>query len=148
LQIHTRKFGALEIDPEKVLTMPEGLPGFPGFSRFVLLEDPKTIPLCWFQSVEDPNLALVLISPFLFKPDYRFDLGEVIRRRRWDSSRKENLIVYVVVNISGEKAGSRTITANLMGPVVINPDNNEVVQVILSDAPYSHQHNVLGPEPA
>ena len=35
------------------------------------------------------------------------------------------------------------ITANLMGPLIINPKNHEVVQVVISDTSYSHQHNVL-----
>ncbi|MFH1155856.1 MAG: flagellar assembly protein FliW [Pseudomonadota bacterium] len=145
MKINTRKFGTVEIDPKKVLTMPEGLPGFPGFSRFVLIEDAKSAPFCWFQSVEEANLALVLINPFLFKPDYHFELDDLIRNRQWGDIGEERLVIYVVVNISGEKAEKR-ITANLMGPIVINPDNNETIQVILSDASYSHQHNLLAPE--
>lgn len=146
MKIHTRKFGTIEIDPKKVLTMPEGLPGFPGFNRFVLIEDAKSAPFCWFQSVEEANLALVLINPFLFKPDYCLELDDLIRKRQWSGVEQKRLVIYVVVNISGEKTEKR-ITANLMGPIVINPDNNEAIQVILSDASYSHQHNVLAPEP-
>ena len=38
-------------------------------------EDPEN-PLWWLQSLDDPNLVFVLINPFLFKPDYEFDLSD------------------------------------------------------------------------
>ena len=138
----TRKFGEIEIDEKKVLLMPEGLPGFPGFERFVLMEDPKSAPFCWFQSVDAPNLALVVMSPFIFKPDYDIDLEEFIASRKWKGIKSKDVLIYVVINISeGEK--DKKITANLIGPIVINPKTNEAVQVIMPNSVYSHQHNVL-----
>lgn len=145
MKIDTRKFGEIEIDEKKVLTMPEGLPGFPGFTRFALLEDPKSAPFCWLQSIEEPSLALVIMSPFLFKPDYRFDLESVIKARNWTGVKEANIVIYVVVNISDRKDSDKRITANLIGPLVINSENGEAVQVVISDTTYSHQHNVLDP---
>lgn len=138
----TRKFGEIEIDEQKILLMPEGLPGFPGFERFVLMEDPKSAPFCWFQSVDAPNLALVVMSPFIFKPDYDVDLEAFIASRKWKGIKAKDVLIYVVINISeGEK--DKKITANLIGPIVINPKNNEAIQVIMPNSAYSHQHNVL-----
>jgi len=142
LKIDTKKFGSIEIDEKKILTMPEGLPGFPGFERFVLLEDPKTVPFCWFQSIEEPYLALILTNPLLFKKDYVVDLNDFIATREWEGIKSEDLLIYVVVNISEREAETK-ITANLMGPIVINPKNNEVIQVVISDTDYSHQYNLL-----
>jgi len=142
VKISTRKFGEIEIDETKILTMPEGLPGFPGFERFVLLEDKVSAPFIWFQSIEEPNLSLVLINPFLFKPDYIFDLQEAIQVRSWKKVDEKELVIYVVVNISGGKK-DKEITANLMGPLVINSKNNEVIQLVLSDSDYSYQYDVL-----
>lgn len=142
MKINTRKFGEIEIEEKKILTMPEGLPGFPGFVRFILIEDPKTIPFCWYQSVEEPNLALIVMNPFLFKPDYEIDLAGFIVSRGWEDVSIEDLLVYVVVNISKGTTEKR-ITANLIGPLVINSKNNEAIQVAISSSSYSHQHNVL-----
>jgi len=142
VKILTRKFGEIEIDEKNALFMPEGLPGFPGFERFLVIEDPKTTPFCWFQSMEEPNLALVIMSPFVFKPDYKIDLRGFIVSRDWKEIKAEDILIYVVINISeGEK--EKRITANLMGPIVINLKNKEAIQVIISDSTYSHQHNVL-----
>jgi flagellar assembly factor FliW len=142
LKIKTRKFGEIEIDENKTLSMPEGLPGFPGFERFVLLEDPKTAPFCWFQSLEEPNLALVLMSPFLFKPDYEIDLKGFISSRGWENVETKDLLVYVVINITKGESVNK-IFANLIGPLIINLKNNEVIQVAISNSTYSHRHNVL-----
>lgn len=142
MKINTRKFGEISIDENKILTMPEGLPGFPGFERFVLLEDQKTAPFCWFQSLEEPNLALVIMDPLVFKPDYRLGLKKFIRDMSWMNVKEEELLIYVVVNITGEKE-KKKITANLMGPLVINLKNKEAVQVVISDPGYSYQYNIL-----
>ena len=145
MKIGTRKFGEIQIDENKILSMPEGLPGFPGFEKFVMLEDPKTAPFCWFQSIEEPNLALVIMDPRIFKPDYSFGLEKIIRDLGWEEIKKDEVLVYVVVNIVGENE-ERQITANLMGPLVINPKNNYAVQVVISDSDYSCQYNILDPE--
>jgi flagellar assembly factor FliW len=144
LKIGTRKFGEIQIDETKILVMPEGLPGFSGYEKFVLLEDPKTAPFCWFQAVDEPNLSLIVMDPLAFKSDYSIDTEAFIKTRGWEETRPEDLLVYVVVNVS-EKTGETRVTANLIGPLLINPNNNEVVQVVISDSSYSHQHNVLEP---
>ena len=141
MKIGTRKFGEISIDENKILTMPEGLPGFLGFERFVLLEDEKTAPFCWFQSLEEPDLALIVMDPLVFKPDFRLGLKGFINDRNW-TVEEQDLLVYVVVNITGEKETTK-ITANLMGPLVINSKTNEVIQVVISDSTYSHQYNIL-----
>lgn len=142
MKLSTRKFGDIEVEDEKVLTMPEGLLGFETYTQFVLLEEPATSPFCWFQSVEEANLALVVINPFLFKPDYHFDIGNFIQGTTWDDVANEKLSIYVVVNISGEGTDKK-ITANLIGPIVIDPENKSAVQVVIPDMVYSHQHNLL-----
>ena len=142
MRIQTRKFGEIEIDENKIITIPEGLPGFPGYERFALLEDPNTVPFCWLQAEQEPDLALVVMNPFVFKPDYKVDLDAVIKMQGWKDASREDLTVYVVINISSRKE-NKEITANLIGPIVINTKNRQGVQVVLSDTTYSHKHNVL-----
>lgn len=142
MEIKTRKFGDIDIDENLILTMPEGLPGFPGFDRFILIERSETAPFCWFQSVDQPNLNLVIMNPFFFKPDYEPELETIIEIRNWHGVKKEELQVFVVVNISGE-GDNKKITANLMGPIVVNQKTKEAVQFVFSNSTYSHQHDVL-----
>lgn len=142
LKIRTRKFGEVDIDKNKILTMPDGLPGFEKYSRFVLLEDANAKPFWWFQSVEEPDLALVVMDPFIFKPDYKPDLKSIITLKNWRNLKEEDLAVFVVINIS-QTTGEKTITANLIGPIVVNMKQNEAIQVVFQDSTYSHKHNIL-----
>lgn len=142
MKINTRKFGEIKVKKENILTMPEGLPGFPGFAKFVLIEDPKTAPFCWFQSIESPDLSLVVMDPKVFKPDYQVNLEPLIESRNWEGVEPKKLIKVVVINIT-EEEGKTRITANLMGPLVINLKTKEVIQLAICDSEYSHQHDVL-----
>lgn len=145
LKIQTRKFGELEIDDTKILDMPDGLPGFDGYKRFVLLEDTKARPFCWFQSVDASDLALVVMDPYIFKPDYKLDLIGIMALKDWQNVSEKELSVFVVINVFETRKGKK-ITANLLGPLVINTKKNEVVQVVFQDSEYSHQYLVLDPE--
>lgn len=145
MKIQTRKFGELEIDDTNILDMPDGLPGFEEYKRFVLLEDTIARPFCWFQSVDVSDLALVVMDPYIFKPDYKLDLIEVITLKGWKNVSEKDLSVFVVINVF-ETGKGKKITANLLGPLVINTKKNEVVQLVFQDSEYSHQYLVLDPE--
>lgn len=141
MKIKTRKFGEVEIADEKILTMPLGLAGFPGKKQFVLFERKETRPFCWFQSAEDANLALIVMNPLLIQPDYKVDLRPVIKELGWDGLRSADTAVYVVLTLYDD--GPYLVTANMIGPIVINTQKREAAQVVMYDSPYSVQHPVV-----
>ena len=142
MKLKTRRFGEIEIDEKKIISMPvRGMLGFPHQKKFVLLEREETRPFCWYQSVDSPDLAMIVINPYLFRPDYSIDLGPAISEMAWDGTDRESIVVYAVVNISDDEPP--LITANLIGPIVINTKTCESIQMVISDSPYSHQENVL-----
>ncbi len=139
VKVETRKFGSIEVDEDKVINIPTGLPGFPGKDKFVLLEKEEARPFCWLQCVDDPEIALIVINPMLFKPDYNVDLSNAYKALSWEDN-GNNIAMFVVVNIWGEP---RRVTANLIGPIVINTAMNEAAQIVLHDTPYSVEHQVM-----
>ncbi len=144
MKIKTRKFGEIDIDKEKIISMPAGLPGFPGKNRFTLIERKEARPFCWYQCVDDPDLALIIISPYIIKPDYSIDLKPIFNSTSWNFDEKNGLAIFVVVNASGGTFSN--ITANLIGPIIINTKILEAFQLVLYDSPYSHQHPIIHPE--
>ena len=64
-RFNTTRFGELEIE-EKEISFPEGLPGFQEFNHYVLLKDPGRTPSLWMQSTQLPDLAFVVVDPFIF----------------------------------------------------------------------------------
>jgi flagellar assembly factor FliW len=141
LKLETRDFGQVEIDETRVITMPAGMPGFPGLGRFIILEREETRPFLWYQCVDDPGLAFVIINPNLFRPDYLVDLGAALRDMSWRDDKEEDLLVYVIVNAS--EGVPEKITANLIGPIVINTSKKEAAQLVITGSPYSHKQLVF-----
>jgi len=141
LKLETRDFGQIDIDEDRVINMPAGMPGFPGMQRFVILDREETRPFLWYQCVDDPGLAFVIINPNLFEPDYAVDLQAVLREMSWNDDREESLAVYAIVNAS--EGAPEKITANLIGPLVINTRKKEAVQMVITGSPYSHKQPVF-----
>jgi flagellar assembly factor FliW len=142
VKIETTRFGALDIDESKIIRMPHGMPGFPESRRFVLFPHKEGSPFFWYQSVDDPALAFVLTSPFLLVADYRVETQEALRTMAWDENGAEgNFELYVVVNIP--KGSPEKITANLIGPILINNAAREAMQMVIADSAYSHRFAML-----
>ena len=142
MKIETSQFGTIEIAEDRIITMPAGLPGFSGASRFIIVEREETLPFYWYQCVDDPDLALVIMDPYLFKPDYSVDLNPALKEMSWEGDAEDTLKLYVVVNAS-EGVPEKT-TANLIGPLVINTRKREAIQIVIYDSPYSHRYPILG----
>jgi len=142
LKIKTTRFGTITIEEEKIITMPFGMLGFPDVKRYVILQHKENSPFFWYQSVDDPALAFVIMSPFLFKPDYDVDVENVLKEMSWNEEEKQdNLELYVVVNIP--KGAPDKMTANFIGPILINNKIHQAVQMVISDSPYTHKFPLL-----
>lgn len=135
MKIPTRRFGTLDIEEERVIYFPSGVIGFPNHKRYILLEHKKGSPFLWLQSVDDEALAFVVSDPLLFKSDYEVRVGLEDRKGLELSESCNGLQTFVIVNITpGEPA---EITANLLGPLFINPQRRLARQVVLYQYPYS-----------
>ena len=143
MQIATTRFGALEVQEEQIIHIPNGIVGFPDDRKYILLEQKKGSPFIWLQSVANGALAFVLIDPLLFKPDYKVEIGEDAEDLGLKNGGNEAQIM-AIVNIlnRGEDGKPIAITANLLGPIVINPQKRLAKQVVLYGGQYSHRHPI------
>jgi flagellar assembly factor FliW len=133
---------AADIREDKIISMPSGMPGFLACKRFVIIEREETWPFYVFQSMDDKDLSFYIMNPFLFKPDYEVNLDQAIKEMKWLADDHKDIKIHVIVNTT---AGiPEKITANLLGPLLINIRNNEAVQLVLHNSPYSHQHPIFG----
>ena len=137
MKINTTRFGTLTLEEEKIIDMPTGMLGFPEKRRFVILTHRDDSPFFWYQSVDDSDLAFVITNPALFHPDYNVDLMEPLKAMSWDLAEKENILLYVVVNIP--KGCPERMTANFIGPILVNPEKCQAVQTVIANSPYTHK---------
>jgi len=143
MNIETTRFGTITIGEEKIITMPFGMLGFPDKKRFIIIQHKENSPFFWYQSADDPTLAFVITSPFPFKPDYEVDMDDVLKEMSWNEGEENNnLALYVVVNIP--KGSPDKMTANLIGPILVNNKACQAVQMVISNSPYSHKFPLIG----
>ena len=136
---YTSRFGDITVRDDEVVFFPEGLLGFGNRKEYALLEDPVQDPFLWLQSLEDPNLAFVLVDPLCFFPDYQARVPkEDVALLKLEDSSEARIFVLVVVSSDPSK-----ITANLKGPLVVNPNKRMGKQMVLMDQQYGTQHVLL-----
>ncbi len=136
ITIKSTKLGEISMEEDRLITMPEGIPGFRHVGSYALIGNDKGHPFLWLQAVDDPNLAFVVTDPAVFWPDYRPALPDedVIDLELLDPSL---MAVLVILTIPGEDI--TTWTANLMAPLVVNSKTRKGKQVVLYDSGYTHR---------
>jgi flagellar assembly factor FliW len=138
--IHTVNFGDLEVPEDRVITFKEGLPGFAQINRFAVLELDELKPFRYLQALDDPPIALYIISPFIVDSAYEIQLTES-DVEDIGSANSGELTVYAVATIPDDP---REATLNLMAPIVINERERRGKQVVLLESGYSVRHPLFG----
>lgn len=140
MKIITKHFGEIEIDHEKIINFIDGIPGFDDQKRFIIIDNPdETVPFKWLQSIDEPELAFVIINPFVFKEDYEFDLPKHVIDKLKIKEEKD-VLVYSIVVIPEDIT---QMTANLLGPLIINTNEMLGKQIVLDDNRYTTKHYIL-----
>jgi len=138
MKVDTKAFGVIEVDDKQKVKFPQGLFGFEDYVEYVLL-DAEHAPFLWLQSVDEKEIAFILINPFFFCKDYEANVtNEEIAEIGITSP--ENALIFVIVTIPQD--GS-SMTADLQGPVIINKENMTGMQAILSDAKWKTKHDII-----
>ncbi|MBU0517026.1 MAG: flagellar assembly protein FliW [Proteobacteria bacterium] len=130
LTVNTSRFGDVQVDADKVITLPRGIIGFPDDKQYVFIKHQPDSPLFWLQSVTDPGLAFVVVMPALFKADYQVPVGPPLLELL-DAAGPAEIQVYVLVTVPPGRP--EKMTANLKGPLLINPTSRLGQQVVLDD---------------
>jgi flagellar assembly factor FliW len=126
------RFGDIEVDTTQVLHFPEGLLGFPDARRFAMFDPQGTDTYYWLQSVDDPSLAFLTVVPWVFCPEYEPELPPE-DEERLGLEAPTDAIVLCLLTVHREAGVERPsgITANLLGPLVVNATTRLGRQVVL-----------------
>ncbi len=127
MDLNTVRFGQIQIDDESILTFDNGIYGFEDLKKFAIINCTETEPIFWLQSVEDGDVSVPIIDPFIIKEDYVIDVDDK-ELMSIGTEKEEDIIVYNVVVLPEDIT---KITINLVAPIIINISNNKAKQVIL-----------------
>jgi len=135
--VETTRFGAVEVDEDRLIHFPDGLVGFSDRMRFALIATGEHSSFYWLQSVDTAALAFVVTDPRLFVADYQVAL-RAEDAQRLDAEEGQALQLFVIVN-----KVEQLLTGNLQGPLVVNPANLHAVQLVLSEKRYTTRHPLI-----
>jgi len=140
--IQTSRFGQLEVNPERLIVFGEGILGFPEQDRYALIQTGEGSAFYWLQAVNRADLAFVVCDPRLFVVDFQVPV-KMEELEGIGLTQPEEAQVFVIVNkVDG------MLTGNLQGPLVVNVENRQARQLVLSDKKYSTRHPLMRvPEP-
>jgi len=133
MKIETRYLGRVDIEADKIMTFPSGLPGFSDKHDFVLLNFSKNDNFQVLQSIDDKDLAFIVTNPYQFYQDYEFKLDDSIRDTL-DINKIEDVLVFSIVTLQETLSQS---TINLKAPLILNRYSKLGKQYILNDDTYS-----------
>jgi len=138
VKVATKAYGTIDVNEGQKITFPQGLLGFESLKEFVLL-DAERQPFYWLQSLDVEQIAFILINPFLFRPDYEMNIDneELLSIKITDPGKA---LIFSIVTILSD--GS-PMTANLQGPLVINRENKQGIQAVLTDSRWKTKHDIL-----
>ncbi|RLS79423.1 MAG: hypothetical protein DWI03_01690 [Planctomycetota bacterium] len=126
MRITTSRFGRIDVDTDDILRFPSGLPGLEDCREWALLADASNDALGWLQSTNRGDVALAVVSPRRFVPDYQVRIPRSELSPLAISDMRQAQVV-VVVGTNG-----KSLTLNLKAPIVINLETRTGRQVVAS----------------
>jgi flagellar assembly factor FliW len=139
IRVKTKPFGEIEVDEKQIIEFPDGILGFEYVKKFVIIDSSEKSPFKWMQSFDDYELAFVIIRPEDFMTRYELVISqndmEAVK-----AVKESDLLVFAIVTIP---ANPSDMTANLQGPVIINPRVKIGRQSISLSDKYMVKHRII-----
>lgn len=141
MRVDSYRFGTIDVPAEKIITMERPILGFEHCRTFCMIEIDELRPFLWLQSTEHQTIAFLIVNPALFVPTYRIEVNskEIVEL---DVKNATDIETYVIVTIPGNP---EEMSANLQGPLLINPISRRAKQMVLVNSAYDVRHLLLTP---
>lgn len=135
--IDTKFSGQIEINDEDIIYFEDGLLGFEDVKKYVVTNLDEDTPFRSLQSIEKSEVAFIVINPWDIFLDYEIDIddNELLPLGEVDI---KNFMLYTLVTITENR-----ITANLIGPVIINVNSHKGKQIVLYKSNYTTRHDII-----
>lgn len=135
MKIDSPRFGCLEIESNKAIEFPAGLPGLEDCKRFSMIEvDANPQVLAVLQSMDQPDIAFSVTTPDMLGLHYEFDLTED-EQALLQATRAEDVAVMLILRADDSphrREADSPVKANLMAPLVINAQSRIGIQKVIA----------------
>jgi flagellar assembly factor FliW len=124
----------------RAISFPDGLIGCPNWHSFVLEPDAVGPAVQVLRCLDDTQVSIFVADPFTILPEYEFEIADE-DAAGLDLQNPGEALVFVALTIQDDV---EKVTANLLGPIVINVRTGLARQLVLAASNYSVRHPVLG----
>ena len=129
VKILSKAYGTIEIDPKQIVNFPEGLFAFEDFKKYAIVTKPDSM-FSWLQSLDDVNLAFLVIDPTEIVSDYEPRVAAEFLTTI-EASEVKALKMLSILTIPENQP--EKMTMNLQGPLLINAEKAVGAQVVSAD---------------
>ena len=129
MEINTQ-FGKQEINPESIITLPQGMAGFADLTQYKLFHEEGKPTVFWLQSTADPEVRFSVTDPARLNVAYEVSLTDE-EEALLQLDNPEDLAL--LVTLAKDDAEGGNIHANLLGPILINMEKRLGLQKVLND---------------
>ncbi len=138
MDVKTKNNDIVSVDESKILSFPHGIMGFEQYKNYALIPSDYE-PFLWLQSTEDSALAFLLVDPFLICSDYEADIDDNAMHAI-EISNVDDIVIMTIVTVPNDGSA---VTANFLGPILINRRNNKCMQVVLTDSRWTTKFDIV-----
>ena len=78
MNIQTKYFDEVTISEADIITFPNGLLGFPDETKFIGLDIPDNPSFLVLQSINDANIAFIVIPPYQLYQNYELKIDDTV----------------------------------------------------------------------
>lgn len=118
-------------DDQTYFELPQGLFGFPDLKKMEIVFDEEELPFMWLREPHPEGMAFVILEPNGIIPDYIIEIPDADVDYLKLTEEEPPLILNIVTLGNVEKG--EHITANLVGPLVINRKTRVGKQIIINN---------------
>ena len=139
--LNTAVFGEIDVAPEDIFHLPDGLYGFECASDYALItKQDEDVTLMWLQAVGSTAPCFVVFDPFAVAEGYAPKLEDA-DMNRLEAASQDDLRFLVIAVVPDDIS---RISVNLKSPVVVNKKTGKARQVILANQDYPIKYFLFG----
>ncbi len=137
--LKTRLFGEIKVKEEEIIDFTKPILGFDNCKQYLLLENESIFPTFWLPSINNPDIAFPVVSPYSIDEDYSIKL-QVHDIEDIQLKKIEDALILTLMVVPQSISSIRT---NLRAPIIYNPENKMAKQLILNDDKYPIHHYII-----
>ncbi len=123
-------------DQNKIITFPQGLPGFEEDHRFSMFHsndsDDQGSKLFWLESLDHPEVGFTVVDPTLYGLNYVIDLTDEEQALLQSKDPNQILVLLMLAKNDTSEPDKPKVHANIAGPILINTENRVALQKVLT----------------